>query len=562
MSGAFDLEKEMAEAMARVKSKHPGSLADVKSEDAKVFESDETAEVPEVKKPNDNGAKRVSIFDDDINDASLGKSKSVEDLVCSTMCSGSTSLSLNPILFEHFDEGWDPDNYGRFKLEEATVLWLKGLDTITLPDVMPGLVSNALQSFQSMKASTARLAEGQETANKMKNAAGKTAEAKFQSLLNEMLAKGTDPVTAQEGLDARKKALEKWVANRRDQADAKVKEMEMEHFAVRDAFEKVVAELVTHSHLEYKSIPKRPKAAAVLLDESALFEELDMELNGCFDEVPPGNVLKPAQGEQFEAPDLKPDDGQRMAHESEADQGGLSEPLAETIDMTQAPAVEPSVTAVANTVTGAYEAMKEVIEKSNIPAELRNLLMGSVHQCVTTTLAKATVPMPEGDQPCGAAPGDDQPHHDPKDEPPQKLHPSGDLPAPNGGLHAPKGDAPSRSGGGEPRDVPPQGEESTSDANATVVIDPPESGGLAAAKAVELALQRKDTSQLALQRANTVDLEKEELAKCAVLQEDGSILYKNKKGKLETLEEREKRLAHNSYVAFSRSFDGLSILLC
>lgn len=65
----------------------------------------------------------------------------------------------------------------------------------------------------------------------------------------------------------------------------------------------------------------------------------------------------------------------------------------------------------------------------------------------------------------------------------------------------------------------------------------------------------------ALGRANTRDLESEELAKCAVPQEDGTILYMNKKGKLETLDEREKRLAHNSYVAFSRSFDGLSLLL-
>ena len=188
------------------------------------------------------------------------------------MSLGSTSLSLNPILFEHFDQGWDPDNYGRVKLEEATVLWLKGLDTITLPAVMPDIVASALQSFQKMKASTEKLAESQEQAAKVKNASGKTAEAKFQSMLHHVLANGTDPVAAQEALEARKKVLEKWVASRRDHADNVLKDMEMEHNAIRDSFEMVVAELVNHSHKEYKSTPKRQTVAPVLPDESALFE--------------------------------------------------------------------------------------------------------------------------------------------------------------------------------------------------------------------------------------------------------------------------------------------------
>ena len=147
-----------------------------------------------------------------------------------------------------------------------------------------------------------------------------------------------------------------------------------------------------------------------------------------------------------------------------------------------------------------------------------------------------------------------RPRHDgaPGDGPSHEPAPSGHLPAPNG-------DAPSGSGGGEPCDVPCQREGSAG--KPIEVPDGPGNGGQSAAKAVELELRRKDTSQLALGRANTRDLESEELAKCAVPQEDGTILYMNKKGKLETLDEREKRLAHNSYVAFSRSFDGLSLLL-
>ena len=398
---------------------------------------------------------------------------------------------------------------------------------------MPDIVSNALQSFQKMKASTEKLAECQEQAVKVKNAAGKTAEAKFQSILNQMLANGTDPVTAQEGLDARKKVLEKWVATRRDQADAELKDVEMEHNVVRDSFEKVVAELVTHSHREYKSIAKRPKEAPVLFDESALFKELDVELSGCFDEIPPRNALKQAQGEQLEPPAMKlADDPQIEAQKGETAEGGLSDVTAKTTQMTQVVLQEPPVP---NTVTGAYEAMKEAIdkvaEKSNIPPELKDSLMGSVHQCVKSTLAMA---MQEGDRPSAdGAPGD--PKVPNKDGPSQEPAPSGHLPAPL------------------------QGE--GSNGQPIVIPDGPGNGGLSAARAVQLELHRKDTSQLALGRANTMDLEAEELAKCAVPQEDGTVLYQNKKGKLETLEEREKRLAHNSYVAFSRSFEGLSIFL-
>ena len=497
-------------------------------------------------------------------------------MVCSTMSLGSTSLSLNPILFEHFDQGWDPDNYGRVKLEEATVLWLKGLDTITLPAVMPDIVASALQSFQKMKASTEKLAESQEQAAKVKNAAGKTAEAKFQSMLHHVLANGTDPVAAQEALEARKKVLEKWVASRRDHADNVLKDMEMEHNAIRDSFEMVVAELVNHSHKEYKSTPKRQTVAPVLPDESALFEELDMELNSCFEKIPSDNVLKLTQDEQLEPLAMKAgDDHQLKPQKGEAADCGLPEAPSKTIEMTQmapqeapakttemtqtAPQEAPSKTtemtqtapqepSVANTVTGTYEAMKEAIdkvaEKSKIPEALRVSLVGSVQQCVKSTLVEASLSMEEGNRPRhDGAPGDG-PSHEPA--------PSGHLPAPNG-------DAPSGSGGGEPCDVPCQREGSAG--KPIEVPDGPGNGGQSTAKAVELELRRKDTSQLALGRANTRDLESEELAKCAVPQEDGTILYMNKKGKLETLDEREKRLAHNSYVAFSRSFDGLSLLL-
>ena len=63
-----------------------------------------------------------------------------------------------------------------------------------------------------------------------------------------------------------------------------------------------------------------------------------------------------------------------------------------------------------------------------------------------------------------------------------------------------------------------------------------------------------------LKRKDTARLEQEELEKCKVTMQDGSVLYVNSKGKLETLEERQKRLSHNSYVAFQRSLESGWIL--
>ena len=74
---------------------------------------------------------------------------------------------------------------------------------------------------------------------------------------------------------------------------------------------------------------------------------------------------------------------------------------------------------------------------------------------------------------------------------------------------------------------------------------PEQLGDALRVQAVQAELVRKDTSQI----------EKEELEKDQVLVE-GQIFYRNPKGKLETKAERDHRLAHNSYMRFSRSMQG------
>ena len=135
-------------------------------------------------------------------------------------------------------------------------------------------------------------------------------------------------------------------------------------------------------------------------------------------------------------------------------------------------------------MTSVFEAMRAAISTCDLPANVKDSLVGSVQECVTRALSS------EG-----------------ADEP------------------------------GEPSTISPE-------------------GAAASVKAATTELQRKDTSQRGFNRQTTKELEEEELRKCAVL-EDGTYMYKNNRGKLETLDEREKRLSHNSYVAFSRSFEGV-----
>lgn len=75
--------------------------------------------------------------------------------------------------------------------------------------------------------------------------------------------------------------------------------------------------------------------------------------------------------------------------------------------------------------------------------------------------------------------------------------------------------------------------------------EPPSGSDSHRVQAVQAELARKDTSQL----------EQEDLEKDQVIV-DGKVFYKTAKGKLETKEEREQRLAHNSYMRFSRSMKG------
>ena len=194
--------------------------------------------------------------------------------------------------------------------------------------------------------------------------------------------------------------------------------------------------------------------------------------------------------------------------ESEAPQSKQSTSL----DAQQPKEVQPQEKPIP-TVTGDYEVMKEAIDRvmdnSGLSEEEKEALVGSIHQSVKSAL--------QGTEKAAS--------------PPKK--------APEGNQNT--------------------GEQAAGESSVEPQITA--AGAKAVANATALTLMRKDTTQLdastaKMQRKSTAELEEEELRKCAVEQPDGTYLYKNKKGKLETLQQRQNRLAHNSYVSFSRSFEG------
>ena len=443
-------------------------------------------------------------------ESQLQRGLSVEELVCGNAglpADGThTSVSLNSVLFSLFEEGWDPDNFGLHHLESATVLWLKGLDLV--PDVvkqaMPEVVTGALQVFAKMKDSSKRLEKAKEVSTNTCNAASKTAEVKFQSFLSGIVETSSDQEHATVLLQQRKKVLESWVQKCHQEAQSSVETIEKQHGEVRDELSTVVKGLVRASHCEFKdNIAKAADATLDDAEQDELMKELDAELAKF--------TMGSDQDDQHQL--VPAADNTIKADQANDGNNGMKDQ-----DM-------PS-----GTVTEAYMKMKEAIDavaaQSNIPEEIREALVGSVHQCVK----KALDPSEEEEQ-------EKQPEKKPEGKEPE---------VPGKNSQEPAGPEPSKA---EAVEVP--------DPGASVVAEEPK-GGAATVRAVEAVLQRQDTSQM--RRGDTSDLEAEELEKCKVILEDGSVRYQTKRGKLETLEEREKRLGHNSYMQFSRSFESSLVL--
>ena len=420
------------------------------------------------------------------------------------------------VLKEYFEAGWDPDNFGLYKLEEATVTWLKGMDTISLveKESLPAELKEALLALGNLKKSAAELERVKKAAAEMNNAAAKTAEVKFSGYLNDMLKGGHDQESAQQGLQQRKKVLETWVRQCMEKSQKSIDTRECAHSKVRETFQKMVTVMVRLSHSQYKVNESKPELEHISDDD--LVAELEMELEkalpGCHRDA---EEETPCQLVPREAPKTP-----QVVETKEAEETPIS------------------------TVTSAFTAMSlaidNVVASQAIPEEIRDRLVGSMQACVKNALEGKDKPIEPKEKPKAASPvHQDIPSFDTERGPidlEEELF--GEMPVP---------DAPEPSTAPTPATTPSPTPGSTRPAALRTSIP--------TVNAIQSELQRQDTTNK-FTRANTAELEEEALAKCKVEMEDGTFRYMNKRGKLETLEEREKRLSHNSFVAFSRSFEG------
>lgn len=102
--------------------------------------------------------------------------------------------------------------------------------------------------------------------------------------------------------------------------------------------------------------------------------------------------------------------------------------------------------------------------------------------------------------------------------------------------------------------VPPSGEKPLEENKSSKPLEK-EAGDMPPPAAPSSAGQRALAAKREMVRKDTSELEKEAMIADQVVMEDGTIMYRHK-GELETLAERETRLAKNSYMRFSRSFQG------
>lgn len=191
------------------------------------------------------------------------------------------------------------------------------------------------------------------------------------------------------------------------------------------------------------------------------------------------------------------------------------------------------------TATEAFEALQQAVgdtlAKTSVPDALKEHVVAGIQDIFTTAF-----------QPPKVAPQSPQP--------PLRRGNAADLGQP----HPANVQAPASASGRNDKDPKVPREEGGQGADAAKTAPmptvPPKTQVFEGGPAVAVSEQRLAAMSLQFERKDTSELEKSENEKGAV-NIDGTMYYITPKGKLETREARDKRLAHNSYVKFSRSFD-------
>ena len=421
---------------------------------------------------------------------------SLDDLVRHPHSLADTPVSLKVCLQSLFDKGWSPEpgKCGMYRLLEESVVWLKSMVKSQQPTLeFPDLVKELLVDFGNFSSATSHLDKYRDQRSKVMATARATVEHRMKE------ASGL----ADEMFKKRKAALETWLCGKEAEAKEREDDLELHQSSLRCIFENRIQEVIRLTFQDWQQGKATPME--IEFNDDDFLKELDAELEAGLNLNPekPQNLQGGGENTKATLETVKPAD-KRLVEQDTMGEKPEEKPPVETTSPKGPVGEEGNKTGGGNTVE---PHQRNVIIPKGVDVK-------QVHMKVNIfdrEVCKAIKWSPEDGGNAGSS-----------------TTPAVPTAAPATG-----------------ENTTPATDESTT--SATPSAPPTTSApGLRRANAMTGELRRMDTS----------DLDNEDLEKIKV-NVDGVVMYKKPKGGLETWDEREKRLGHNSYMRFSRSFDGL-----
>ena len=417
-------------------------------------------------------------------------------------------LTLQVCLRDLFHKGWDPNFCGMHKLLEEAIVWLKSVEKGPLKhEDFPADLQSLLVDFANLTKSASDLERLKDRQRMVMTAARSNVEQRVKeaTLQCERLPNGHDV------LEKRKATLAAWLKKQEDTLKEELDNMELHHSSVRTVFETKLNAVIQWSFREWQQMPTPPE---LLQSDDQLMQDLDAELQALLLRSP----AKPEPKESLTPAAMEVDSG--IKH----------------------PEVEPEPQPVARSADPTSKAEEK---KSNGPEDPTSKPPTS-----ETGEKKGNGPEDPTSKPPTSEPGEKKGNgpEDPTLEPGEKLQEKTVVKR----VIVPKG-AETKITHNKvnifDREVCKKIQWSATSPEATPEVPTAEGGqqhdtGLAKAEALGKEFKRQDTSDLTVANADN-----------AVIV-DGITYFKKKNGELETLEQRDARLYHNSYMRFSRAMTG------
>jgi len=423
---------------------------------------------------------------------------SIEDLINQPLVSsGAAPLSLKVCLQDLFSVGWNPEPQA-CGMHRLLEEAIMWLKSLQKAPPANVDVPPVLEELLSQFSSLTSSTQRLAACRKENEKTLATARLTVEQRLQEVIsATSCHPRDVGEDMLAQKRGvLEGWLARKEDLAKNAVEKLEAQHSEIRHVFENKIEEAIRLAYGEWKST-----APTLCLDDDDLLRELDADLEAALNASQPQREFLPE----------KP-----MGPEAAAEGATSSTSPTPGAPVLQNPPEKPdgSTPAVAVETPLQSEAVKSGAATTEGDRKVKHQIIVPKGVGIPVIQKKVNIFDPAI---CKGLDWND----------PETGKSSGEKPDDS----MPKAASP-----------------------CTALVPSP-----AATPSATPALERRASAiQREFRRQDTTDLDQAELDKIKVII-DGKTMYKHKE-KLETWEEREARLLHNSYMKFYRSFQGPGLM--